>query len=60
MAVFPRRQATRSAWHSEAGVTAIEYGLILALVAMGIVVALTLFSTNMSAMFTSVASKLHM
>ncbi|HEY0917744.1 Flp family type IVb pilin [Devosia sp.] len=37
------------------GATAIEYGLIAALVAIGIIAALTLFGDTMSAMFNYVS-----
>ncbi len=43
---------------SEAGVTAIEYGLIAALVAVAIVTAITLVGTNLGLLFTSVAGKI--
>jgi pilus assembly protein Flp/PilA len=44
---------------SEDGVTAIEYGLIAALIAVAIIVALQLVGTNMSTMYNSVAGNLH-
>ena len=44
---------------SEAGVTAIEYGLIAALIAVAIITAITLVGTDLSTLFTSVAGKLH-
>ncbi len=44
---------------SESGVTAIEYGLIAALVAVAIITAVTLVGTNMSTLFTNVAGHLH-
>jgi pilus assembly protein Flp/PilA len=40
---------------NENGATAIEYGLIAALIAVVIVGGVTLIGTNLSAMFTSVA-----
>jgi pilus assembly protein Flp/PilA len=46
-----------AAW-SEAGVTAIEYGLIAALIAVAIITAVTLIGTNLTTMFTNVAGKL--
>jgi pilus assembly protein Flp/PilA len=42
---------------SEAGVTAIEYGPIAALVAMAIVTAVTLVGTNLTTVFNGVATK---
>ena len=41
----------------EQGATAIEYGLIAALVSVIIITALTLLGTNLSATFNTVASK---
>jgi pilus assembly protein Flp/PilA len=43
---------------SEAGVTAIEYGLIAALIAVAIITAVTLIGSNLTTMFTTVAGKL--
>ena len=43
---------------SESGVTAIEYGLIAALVAVAIVTAVTLVGTNLTTVFNNVAGKL--
>lgn len=40
------------------GVTAIEYGLIAALIAIGIVVALTAIGTDLKSVFSTVASDL--
>ena len=42
----------------EDGVTAIEYGLIASLVALGIIVGATLLGTQLNAMFTFIAGKL--
>ncbi|HLQ91022.1 MAG TPA: Flp family type IVb pilin [Xanthobacteraceae bacterium] len=42
----------------ESGATAIEYGLIAALIAISIIVALTSIGTNLTATFTSVATSL--
>lgn len=42
---------------NEAGATAIEYGLIAALIACGIIVSLTLFGSNLQLLFDGVASK---
>jgi len=44
---------------SENGVTAIEYGLIAALIAVAIITAVTLVGTNLGTLFTAVAGKLH-
>jgi pilus assembly protein Flp/PilA len=43
---------------SESGVTAIEYGLIAALIAVVIIGALTAIGTNMSGVFTNISGHL--
>lgn len=42
----------------EEGVTAIEYGLIAALIAVGIIISATAVGTNLAAVFTSIAGSL--
>jgi pilus assembly protein Flp/PilA len=42
---------------SERGVTAIEYGLIAALVAIAIIVGITLVGTNLNALFNYIGGK---
>lgn len=42
----------------EEGVTAIEYGLIAALIAVVIIGAVTLVGTNLSTLFTTIAGSL--
>ena len=42
----------------EAGVTAIEYGLIASLIAVVIITAVTLVGTNLSATFNTIAGSL--
>jgi len=44
--------------HDESGATAIEYGLIAALIAVAAIVAFQLLGTNLSTIFNSVATKL--
>ncbi|WP_421762394.1 Flp family type IVb pilin [Devosia sp.] len=44
-------------YSDESGATAIEYGLIGALVAVGIIAALTTFGGSLSGMFNAVSSK---
>ncbi len=44
--------------HDEDGVTAIEYGLIAALIAVAIIAAVTLIGTNLNTTFASVAAAL--
>ena len=48
-------QARRS---EERGATAVEYGLMVALIAIVIIIAVTAIGTNLSTLFSSVASKL--
>jgi pilus assembly protein Flp/PilA len=43
---------------NEKGVTAIEYGLIAALIAVVIITAVTLIGTNLSTTFNGIATKL--
>ncbi len=43
----------------ESGATAIEYGLIAALISVVIVTALTTIGTNLNTKFTSVGTSLH-
>ena len=50
--------AAHLAVRGEEGVTAIEYGLIAALIAVVIVTAITLVGTNLTATFNTIASKL--
>jgi len=45
--------------NDDSGATAIEYGLIAALIAAVIIVAVTAVGTNLQATFTSVATSLH-
>ncbi|EMD9436488.1 Flp family type IVb pilin [Burkholderia cepacia] len=54
------RVIEKIAWFVEdqAGVTAIEYGLIAALIALGIIVALTTIGTDLSTVFSTIASSL--
>lgn len=42
---------------SEKGATAVEYGIMVALIAVVIIVAVTLLGNNLSTMFNSVAGK---
>jgi len=45
-------------WRDEAGATAIEYGLIAALISIACVGALGIVGTNLAATFTTVAGSL--
>ena len=51
-------QAIEKLWNDDDGVTAIEYGLLAALVGVAIITAATLMGTKMSEMFTGIANKL--
>lgn len=42
----------------ERGATAVEYGLMVALIAAVIIIAVTAIGTNLSSLFTTVAGKL--
>ncbi len=53
-----RSLAARRWFKSEDGVTAIEYGLIAALIAVVIITAVSLVGTNLGLVFTGVAGKL--
>ena len=48
--------ATRRFLRDEEGVTAIEYGLIAALIAVVIIAAVALIGTNLNTVFTKVAN----
>ncbi|HET6377455.1 MAG TPA: Flp family type IVb pilin [Methylocella sp.] len=57
MRKFARSVASWLSVDSEEGVTAVEYGLIAALVAVTIIVALTLLGTNLQGLFNYIAGK---
>jgi pilus assembly protein Flp/PilA len=47
------------AWHTnDEGATAVEYGLIVALIAVAVIAAVTLLGTNISALFTKAAGSI--
>ncbi|MEZ4239077.1 MAG: Flp family type IVb pilin [Myxococcota bacterium] len=48
----------RTLWVDEAGATAIEYSLIASLIFLAILAAVTLFATNVTNMWNTVASHL--
>ena len=50
--------ALRNLMTDETGVTAIEYGLILSLIALAVVGVLTNVGSNLSTVFTTVATNL--
>ena len=45
-------------WKDEEGATAIEYGLIAGLIAVGIVVGATALGTDLNALLTRISTKL--
>ncbi len=51
-------QFVKQFWQEEEGVTAIEYGLIAALIAVVIIAAVGFVGTNLNAVFTYIANKL--
>ena len=51
-------KSIKQLWNDESGVTAIEYGLIAALIAVAVIGAVTTVGTNLSGTFTKVATKL--
>lgn len=50
--------AARGFWKDEEGVTAIEYGLIAALIAVVIIIAVTAVGTNLGEIFNYIAGEL--
>jgi pilus assembly protein Flp/PilA len=52
------RNLAKAFLRSESGATAIEYGLIVALIAVVIIGAVTLVGTNMSTSFNTIASSI--
>jgi pilus assembly protein Flp/PilA len=58
MLELARTIASQLALKSNRGVTAIEYGLIAALIAVAIIVAVTLVGTNLALTFNTIAGHL--
>lgn len=50
--------AVKNFWNDEKGVTAIEYGLIAALIAVVIIASVTLVGTRLDAVFARIATEL--
>jgi len=50
--------AARRFWAEEKGVTAIEYGLIAALIAVVLIGAITLIGTDLKTLFTEIVTKI--
>lgn len=46
-------------WHDEEGATAIEYGLLVALIALVIIVAVIAVGTNLNVVFQTIANCLN-
>ena len=57
--LFDAKEATRKI-RNEEGATAVEYGLMVALIAGAIIIAVTLVGTNLSTLFTNLAGKLNL
>ncbi len=51
-------QSTITSMRSEKGATAVEYGLMVALIAVVIIVAVVALGQNLSTVFSNVASKI--
>jgi pilus assembly protein Flp/PilA len=52
-------RATRNFLRNEEGVTAVEYGLIAALIAVAVIVTVTLLGSKLDAIFQSICTKLN-
>lgn len=50
------KQTLRNFWNDEEGVTAIEYGLLAALIAVVIIVGAGLLGTNLNTLFGKIAA----
>ena len=57
--LFDAKEATRKI-RNEEGATAVEYGLMVALIAGAIIIAVTLVGTKLSTLFTNLANKLNL
>ena len=56
--ILKARQWMNNLIHKEDGVTAIEYGLIAALIAVAIITAVTTVGTDLIAIFNAIATRL--
>lgn len=56
--ILKARQWMNNLIHKEDGVTAIEYGLIAALIAVAIITAVTAVGTDLIAIFNAIATRL--
>lgn len=48
----------KSRLHQEKGATAVEYGIMVGLIAVVIIIAVTALGTNLTALFNTISSKL--
>lgn len=60
MKFYTDLQAALNSMRKEDGATAVEYGLMVALIAVVIIAAVTLIGTNLTAIFNGVAGELVM
>lgn len=58
LAKMEMKNKLQTAWRDDRGVTAIEYGLIAALIAVVIISAVTLVGTELETTFTTISTKL--
>ncbi|WP_411720420.1 Flp family type IVb pilin [Mycetocola sp.] len=58
MKLFTRVQARINSMQNEDGATAVEYGLMVSLIAVAIIFAVGLIGTNLDVMFRGVAARL--
>ncbi len=52
------RRVVQQIWRGQSGAAAVEYGLLLAFIAVVIIVSLNLMSTNISSNFENTAAEL--
>ncbi len=50
--------AIKGFWNDEEGVTAIEYGLLAALIAVALIAGAQLLGTNLNTLFNNIAARL--
>jgi pilus assembly protein Flp/PilA len=58
MKLYTAIQARLNSMRNEDGATAVEYGLIVSLIAVAIITAVTLVGTNLGLTFTDIADNL--
>ena len=57
---FKKMKLLKRLFREEEGATAVEYGLMVALIAVVIITAVTLIGTNLTAIFNAVATALNL